>query len=359
MSVPRPHHPRPPGFTLIELLVVISLIGVLVALLLPAVQAAREAARRAQCVNNLKQLGIAAHNYVDRWQAFPKGWAWEPTPYGFFESGQGPLLALASELEQANLYNTWNTSVLIWMNANITVHRIGIAALWCPSDGTVSHTQAVPNSGIDNDPPGQVFTVAFTSYGGNMGTWSNLGFQLLPSAAAVRANERGVFGWTSAVRTADITDGTSNTFLFGEHGHGLFPPQDQPYTHWWDDGLPGATNHCTMYPLNPFRKVAQGWDGIGSVFTLSFSSFHPGGANFCFADGSVRFIKDSISTWQPGGTDPLTGSPLPLGVSMPLVPGGQNPYFDQIYVVQPGAFVGVYQALSTRDGGETISATDF
>jgi prepilin-type N-terminal cleavage/methylation domain-containing protein/prepilin-type processing-associated H-X9-DG protein len=345
------------GFTLIELLVVISIIGLLIALLLPAVQAAREAARRAQCVNNLKQLGIAACNYVDKFQTFPFGWGWEslPLPYsqGFQAVGRGPFLAMATELEQENVFNSWNRHVTIWANENITIHRIGIATLWCPSDGRVSTIQAAPDRGLFADPPGLVFTIAYSSYGGNAGPWWNWAFEPAPSCAVVRANERGILAWNSSVRLAEITDGTSNTFLFGEHAHGMYSPSDQLYTNQWDSGFYGDTLNTTEYPLNPFRKTASALPSWVSWY--AFSSFHPGGGNFCFADGSVRFIKDSISTWQLGPPD-RNGDPLPVGVTkMVAVP----PFFGDIYVVKPGAFVGVYQALSTRDGGETIGANDF
>jgi prepilin-type N-terminal cleavage/methylation domain-containing protein/prepilin-type processing-associated H-X9-DG protein len=361
----RPRRAR--GFTLIELLVVISIIGVLIALLLPAVQAAREAARRAQCLNNLKQLGIAAHNYLDKWQALPPGISWDGLqPYlpGYVGTGRSCILSLTTEMEQVNIYNAWNTSLNVYFNENITLHKIGNSTLWCPSDGKINTINALPNQGFVSDPPGQVFTMAYSSYGGNGGLWTN---NVLPpifnpsNYGTTMANEKGMFSCMSQVRLQEVTDGTSNTFLFGEHAHGMFSLADQPEWNWWDSGNWGDTLNTTMYPMNPFRKTFQAAAGLNAdVYVVAFSSFHPAGANFCFVDGSVKFIKDSISCWKISqNIDAGLGDPLPIGVTSASSTGGAPNFWDTIFTIQPGAYLGIYQALSTKDGGEIISSSDY
>src|SRR5262249_51051295 len=134
-----------PGFTLIELLVVIAIIGVLIALLLPAVQAAREAARRSQCLNNLKQLGLAMANYEGAQgsypmayfqQHYPTGWASSP-PYGGWDSA-GPMVTILPYLEQAPVFAAWNSDLGMYSDENATVIGTGVSTIWCPSDGSIS-----------------------------------------------------------------------------------------------------------------------------------------------------------------------------------------------------------------------------
>src|SRR5262249_51915486 len=126
------------GFTLIELLVVIAIIGVLIALLLPAVQAAREAARRAQCTNNLKQLGLALHNYESSTGSFPYAFAWQwcspasASLCGGVGNHHGPLVALLSFMEQTSVFNAYNSTVAMFEDANATVSGTNISFLWCP-----------------------------------------------------------------------------------------------------------------------------------------------------------------------------------------------------------------------------------
>jgi prepilin-type processing-associated H-X9-DG protein len=132
--------------------------------------------------------------------------------------------------------------------------------------------------------------------------------------------------------------------MLGERANGKFSDPDRDFYGWWGDSVATDTIFTTLYPLNPFNKVP----GVPTEYTSSWdsaaSSFHPGGANFAFADGSVRFLKDSISTWP---FDPATG--YPKGVS------DSNGFL----VLAAGTQYGVYQQLSTRNGGEVVSADSY
>ena len=162
------------GFTLIELLVVIAIIAVLISLLLPAVQSAREAARRAQCVNNLKQLALATHNYIDANGVFPLGSYMMPPPGDASSPGSGRhehsiLVRLLPFYEQAQLYNAFNASVHFAYPQNWTVNATGVSAIWCPSDGKIQGALDFTNASQF------ALGMRFTSYKGNSGTWFSPG----------------------------------------------------------------------------------------------------------------------------------------------------------------------------------------
>src|SRR5262249_43189648 len=132
-----------PGFTLIELLVVIAIIGVLIALLLPAVQSAREAARRAQCTNNLKQLGLGMANYESANGSYPMAFFFQWYPQGApngvtAADSYGPMVALLPYIEQAQVFNALNSSLGMFCDQNQTVSAVGVNTLWCPSDGSIN-----------------------------------------------------------------------------------------------------------------------------------------------------------------------------------------------------------------------------
>jgi prepilin-type processing-associated H-X9-DG protein/prepilin-type N-terminal cleavage/methylation domain-containing protein len=359
------------GFTLIELLVVVAVTGGLISLLLPAVQSAREAARRAQCVNNLKQLAVAASNYATEVGCYPPGVYWSLLTgdhAGTLGTNCGPMVHLTPFLEQAQIYNAINFDLAVYYNANLTIHGIAMDVLWCPSDHTIQNVQTLSDARgtlLYEPTPSGVLRMAYSSYAGICGpwwpnTWSipGTGTGSRQTHGQIKANELGMFGVCSDVLVSSVSDGLSNTMLFGEHGHELIHATLRPSWQWWVSGNLGDTLITTMFPLNPQRTIGGGKGAeIGSIFLVSASSLHPGGANFAFADGSVRFIRDSIHTWQilPLGSDLNSPSnPIPSAVAVRNV--GTSPFWDQVYSLAPKSQCGTYQALSTRNGHEVVSA---
>jgi prepilin-type N-terminal cleavage/methylation domain-containing protein/prepilin-type processing-associated H-X9-DG protein len=352
--------PRRRGFTLIELLVVIAIIAVLIALLLPAVQAAREAARRSQCINNLKQIGLAAANYESANGVYPMGLYQSPgvvyAPYG----SHSVMVALLGQMEQSSLYNAVNFSVAIYDGPNFTVAATVLNTMICPSDAAAANAQIPPSTG-GGSAGKYVYLgvpVAHGSYRACFGPWpsSNLGGN--PSAgftadqSAAQADGLGVYGYFSKTTVAAITDGLSNTIAFGESAVSLLPTATQgSYGLWaWAGWTPGESGiFCTMYGINPQKKtnptatVYESYFTAVPVIAASATSLHPGGANVGFADGSVRFLKDTISSWGIPGTG---------GFIYPL--GGFG-YQGNSSFSYSGQFA-TYQALSTRANGEVISA---
>src|SRR5215212_1356101 len=242
------------GFTLIELLVVISIIGVLVGLLLPAVQAAREAARRSQCSNNLKQLALAVQGYADVHGVFPLGSFKQPPPVDHCGGSHehGAFIALLPFLEQRPLFDAFNANVHFETSPNSTVMGAGLSVLWCPSDPSVAR----PNSEAFGWP------IRFTSYMGNSGTWNspppNRGPNCtVQSFSRLLGQANGAIFYYSATSIASITDGTSRTILFGEHAYGKNPTRELPDWCWWFSGNYGDTMFTTMFPINPLGKIPE------------------------------------------------------------------------------------------------------
>jgi prepilin-type N-terminal cleavage/methylation domain-containing protein/prepilin-type processing-associated H-X9-DG protein len=332
-----------PGFTLVEVLVVICVIVLLVTLLLPAVQAARESARRVQCAGNLRQLALACHNYADVHDTLPIGipLMWDPEPaLNFFGESQSIFVSMLAQLDQQPLFNAVNFSRSIYASANSTVFATGLEVLWCPSDTSI---RMEVEYSFYEEPLKE--KVRFSSYAGCTGTWYG---DLLnypdPANPARVCQINGLFTANRGIRLAEITDGTSQTMLMSERAHGLLTGDDLRYWHWWADSASMDTRFWTIFPLNPFRKIPDTPEINSSAYTSSASSFHPNGAHFAFADGSVRFLKDSIDSWATDGTG------YPLGVSQ------DN---HGIFHMEPGTRLGIYQMLSTRVGNETISADSY
>ena len=211
-----------PGFTLIELLVVIAIIAVLIALLLPAVQSAREAARRIQCTNNLKQIGIATHNYLSANNVFPQGIMYQMNPEAAnacYTSGSW-FVAMSQYFEQGNVYNAMNFMVNMYTSSNATVSAIGQTMLWCPSDSVITNLQYTYPAGSVMASP---LTMYYSSYAGCTGEWFQwFGLTAASTAAATACQfgtaypdtqTNGVIFMLSNVQIASVTDGTSNTML--------------------------------------------------------------------------------------------------------------------------------------------------
>jgi prepilin-type N-terminal cleavage/methylation domain-containing protein/prepilin-type processing-associated H-X9-DG protein len=353
------------GFTLIELLVVIAIIAVLIALLLPAVQSAREAARRAQCTNNLKQLGLAALNYESATNVLPAGAysSWDPF-HKYWSPNFSCFVHIMPYTEQSPMYNATNFNLTRYNIENITIAGVKIASLNCPSDQTDlqpilprSKFGVSPgwNYGYDVIPTNPVYQQAFTSYGGVSGTYISkyyIGiFSTNPSQVLTQMN--GLIYDESSVKISQITDGTSNTFLFGERAKALLVKVDPAFSvsdGSWNTGQYYDTMVSTFYPPN----LANSTTAIPSTYYYSpacASSLHPGGLNFGFADGSVHFIKNSISSWTFfTGSQDSYGDSAPDGIAF----DANNWLFTN-----NGAILGVYQQLSTRNGGEVISADTY
>jgi prepilin-type N-terminal cleavage/methylation domain-containing protein/prepilin-type processing-associated H-X9-DG protein len=368
--------PRRRGFTLIELLVVIAIIGVLIALLLPAVQSAREAARRAQCVNNLKQIALAAQNYHDINGCFPggsySGTLYNPPHWASYPENFSCFVRMMPFFEQQPMYNATNFSLCSADPANLTIAGVKISTLICPSDtkndtiqlpATRASSGVVPGWSFNEIyplPPG-VWMQAYTSYAGNAGTFTFGYSKLMPDAVLQQFN--GVIYNDSTVKMADITDGTSNTFLFGEHSKGQLFILDPGYAisdGSWNSGRWYDTLFSTLYPLNLGygNNVAIGQNLYYDPPTAG--SLHPGGANFAFCDGSVHFIKNSISSWSfnTGNADSY-GDPMPDGTSFVVVPASAPYIKSGTYLATGTAILGVYQRLSTRSYNEVVSSDQY
>ena len=373
----KPHR----GFTLIELLVVIAIIAVLIALLLPAVQAAREAARRTQCVNNMKQIGLAVANYESSNNCYPGGSYSNyngGAPSSTCGTGVAPckypenfsvFVRMLQYFEQGPIYNSVNFGLTSSNNENITIAGVRLSALTCPSDSNTTPipiATTTPNAAFNQNAPYPAgsWLQAFSSYAGCTGTYGSGGFityydTTMASGCSSQKNEyNGVIYNDSSTKIAEVTDGTSNTIMFGEHCHAnllVFDPAYGASDNSWQSGRWYDTLFATMYPPNvkvPPTAVL-GSTGVSVLGTGNYyyptvaTSLHPGGANFTFCDGSVKFLKSTISSWVTNSATGPHASSLPTGAI----------WSTTCYTYSGGtAQPGVYQALSSRNGGEVISA---
>ncbi len=319
------------GFTLIELLVVIAIIAVLIALLLPAVQMAREAARRTQCRNNLKQIGLAMHNYLSDNLLFPPNFQWQDDGGVFAATLAGPHGHLLPYMEQAQLYNAINFNhPMIWNDwygsapVNTTVAGRSLEHLLCPSDG--------------NDPTWMKDRQAGHNYPINAGTHKGLTPDGTMNADWGEGRANGVshdtghwghghaWGGNRRIQLRDITDGTANTAMFGEWVKGdnsdrydikadvlgtwigitnadqmidecdavneqttwSWPNKGE----WWIYGGGARGGYVHLQTPNKAQCFA-GWHE-NNQHMVTASSRHPGGVNILFCDGAVRSINDNI-----------------------------------------------------------------
>lgn len=363
-------HLRRLGFTLVELLVVIAIIGILIALLLPAVQAAREAARRSQCLNHLKQLGVALHNYHDSSKTFPsKGqgnqqaaWNWEN--HGSL-SGHVMLLPF---MENEALYSLIKAGEPGWGGGPAgsvqpwgPLPWLGWPPLYYMDPGPSFHCPSDPRGVFQSAWGPQCPSANYNFCIGDM-AWGNI------NEGGTVSNPRGIFGWYNYCSIGDIKDGTSNTIAMSEHSTCVPAGDRNIHGGGASIGLTGAnpaaeclalkgagntispsatsgqstrgalwscvwgTTMCMNTILPPNSIVC--WDTADAFHTsnayLPPDSYHPGGVNAAMADGSCRFISDTIDTGD------LTAPCNP-------VPAGQSPY-------------GVWGALGTKLGGETLDS---
>lgn len=325
------------GFTLVELLVVIAIIGILVAMLLPAVQAAREAARRSSCSNNLKQMALAAHNYHDVYKEFPPALLnngrmplntatvinWTPAgQQNYLVQNTTGWLMMAPFFEQAPIFDRHDFNLCTSMSVNPTfastlspagtdamndgTYNARIEMLECPSSPTngVQETNGAGGTGEYSR-----LNTWRTSYLFSTGVFTDRNNHYKATSNDIR---RGAFGNNGSAKFADITDGTSNSFAFGEAVGTTRFKTSASFGPWGMNGLhtcchgrvvSSSTTDVNLWTADQARQFLPngvhldantGWDAQNRNYAWSFNSLHPGGAQFALCDGSVRFIPETM-----------------------------------------------------------------
>ena len=276
------------AFTLVELLVVIAIIGILIAMLLPAVQAAREAARRMECTNNLKQFGLATHNYHNAYDRFPPGNLWGKTSGTM---GMSLHVCLLAYFEQISMSESLDTSVTVYDPFNASLASSMPKCFTCPSDGQT------PIDPVHNNP-----LYKTTNYFGVMGSgYRDSDVVSIFDGLCNDYYKDGVFYPYSKTKISEITDGTSHTLAFGEQidvlrfwtKGGFFKGiQDRP------SQVCSFSAKNVRYAINADEHVyIADYNGEGTSYYFNeivFGSRHPGGSNFCYTDGSVHFLPDDL-----------------------------------------------------------------
>ncbi|MGQ0634040.1 MAG: DUF1559 family PulG-like putative transporter [Planctomycetaceae bacterium] len=333
------------GFTLIELLVVIAIIAVLIALLLPAVQQAREAARRTQCKNNLKQIGLAAHNYNDTHNVLPASFYGTKAIVGntiVEGTSWGCFTMLLPFLDQAPLFNTLNPSgsntprTVCATQAGRDLFATSLPVLQCPSDQGPQPNTIRPFNLLA--PPAVVF-MGKNNYPGCVGDQSGTGLIREPGSGATRFR--------------DATDGLSNTILFGEKGTflkkggvtiqvaaGVWPGYDGERDTTFGTTAPWAGHGSTAWRMQDGMNFTIASPPFG-LPEQGYGSWHVGGAQFVLGDGSVRFINENISYMSA----PLNGIPAALQTIV-------STFFPTVqYGAPTAANMGTYNRLGNRNDG--------
>lgn len=298
------------GFTLVELLVVIAIIGVLVSLLLPAVQAAREAARRMQCSNHLRQIGLAAHGFHDMFGRFPPGIMGTPPEGADYDPNSGhqyvgpfpyllPHLELSPVRDRIQIdLDVGRTDRAWWQETNTwQIAQARISTFLCPSANAERNTFAVGACVLTYIDHEQQQAVANMLYFTNGNGGAELGrTNYLPSAGEFGnvggpwARYEGIFSTRTEHNFAAITDGTSHTLLFGEWRGGRLEVAPHDHGHVISQSWMGGSGHPSAWGLAHDPRQGPGW--------WQFSSHHPGIVQFCLADGSVRPISLQVDPLQ-------------------------------------------------------------
>ncbi|WDI44547.1 DUF1559 family PulG-like putative transporter [Bremerella sp. P1] len=308
------------GFTLVELLVVIAIIGVLIALLLPAVQQAREAARRTSCFNNLKQLGLAMHNYHDTFGSFPSGYiataSDTKTPLAEGEPGWGWASLILPQMEQGNIADSLiDYRLSITHGNNQQARETIILPYACPSD----RSPEVFDLHMED---GSHLELASANYVGCFGTIELHDCEGLP--AGQRCDGNGMLGHNAKRAMRDVTDGTSHTLMVGERATSIRGADELLFSTWVGSvsggeeaiaRILGIADHAPNSQYDEEHDHDDDGDDDhdhGEHHLDDFGSRHPAGTNFVFADGSAHLITETID-------------------------------------------LAVYQALATRNGGEVVS----